>query len=38
MDFQKSNALISNLNERHENQFLIFFLISSLSYKDLNTT
>jgi hypothetical protein len=25
MDFQKSNALVNNLDERHENQFKFFF-------------
>ncbi len=38
MDFQKSNALVNKLDERRENQFLNFFLISCLSYKDLSTT
>ncbi len=38
MNFQKSNALVNKLDERRENQFLKFFLISCLSYKDLSTT
>ncbi len=38
MDFQKSNALVNKLDERRENQFLNFFLISCLSNKDLSTT